>query len=419
MQHKAIFILLLFIVSLPAHTFAQALGCDGERYRTTVFTNVVVTEGIKFGENTTIGGNFQELFMDVYEPADDEQEARPAVVLAFGGGFVEGNRQSLDGICRTLAGKGYVAATIDYRLFDQGVPVSVNQMYDVVVKATGDMKAAIRFLREDAATDNQFRIDPDFVFAGGISAGAITAAHVAYLEETDDIASTIETAIEDNGGFEGNSSDNTQYSSQVQGVINYSGALSAASYIDSNDPPLFSVHDDGDAIVPYGNGSVPAGPFVFVYLEGSQSMHAQAEAVGIDNELITIENSNSHVSYFLENAGEYEQEVEEATANFLADILCGPLSSQDYPVSRQQGLDIFPNPASSLLTLDFHTVITDPYHINIYNSAGQLVLQSNGLNGQRQNIATASLQPGYYTLEVEFLDQTEASIRRKLVVVNP
>jgi len=419
MKHRATLYTLFLFALLPLQAFAQALGCDGQRYRTTVFTDVTVTEAIKFGENTTIGGNFQELYMDVYEPTDDELEARPAVVLAFGGGFVEGSRQSLDGICRTLASKGFVAATIDYRLFDQGIPVSINQMYDVVVKATGDMKAAIRFLREDAATDNQFRIDADFVFAGGISAGAITAAHVAYLEETDDIASNIETAIEDNGGFEGNSSTNTQYSSEVQGVINYSGALSAASYIDSNEPPLFSVHDDGDAVVPYGNGSVPAGPFVFVYLEGSQSMHAQAEAAGIDNELITIENSNSHVSYFLENADDYEQEVEEATANFLGDILCGPLSSLEEAKAGEQKLDIFPNPASSGLTLSFKDVMVEAYHINIYNSAGQLVLQKNGLSGQRQHVAIAPLQPGYYTLEVEFLDQTETSIRRKLVVVNP
>jgi para-nitrobenzyl esterase len=406
-----LFFSLLFSFSL----FAQPEGCDGLRYRTAVFTDIEVTEGVKFGENTTIGGNFQELFMDVYAPANDEQELRPAVVLAFGGAFVTGNRQSLDGICRALARKGFVAATIDYRLFDLLLPTDSSQMTDVVVKAVTDMKAAIRFLREDAATDNEFGIDADFIFTGGISAGAIAAAHAAYLDETDVVDNDVQTAIDNNGGLDGNSSDNTEYSSAVQGVINYSGALKSANYISAGEPPLFSVHDDGDAIVPYENSFVPAGPIVVVYLEGSKSMHDRALSLDVNSELITIENSGGHVSYFQQNAAEYEALVDDATGNFLADIICGPLSSTEELASINSSLNLYPNPTVEQINLLFDR---EPgvYHVQVQDYAGRTIRQQQNMTGRQQQIALNNLPNGMYLLQIQFDDQSLAPIQRKVMV---
>ena len=395
---------------------AQPEGCDQIRYRTTVFDDVEVTEAVKFGENTTIGNNFQELFMDVYEPAGDEQAARPAVIVAFGGAFVTGNRQSLAGICESLAKKGYVAATIDYRLFDFGIPVDSAQMLDVVVKAAGDMKAAIRFLREDAATDNQFGIDPNFIFVGGISAGAITACHTAYLDEDDPLPADIESALNDNGGLEGNSSDNLQYSSEVQGVINYSGALKAANFISPDDPPIFSVHDDGDDVVPYGNASVPAGPLVMIYLEGSQSLHTRADELNIMNELITLEGSDGHVSYFAQNAAEYEMLVEERTANFMADIICGPLSNTTGLAISQNDFTAFPNPADHYVSVQLDN-IDSQYNLSLIDGTGRVVLAQSDLSGATQTIALDNLPAGIYAIQLNFENPALSSISKSLMVV--
>ena len=407
--------ILLFVGFLfPNFNYAQVAGCDGERYRIDVFSSVEVTEAVKFGENTTIGGNLQELFMDVYEPMDDDLEARPAIVLAFGGGFVAGERESLDGICRSFARKGYVAVTIDYRLFDLLFPIDSSQMTDVVVKAVSDMKAAIRYLREDADTDNQFRIDPAQIFVGGVSAGAITAAHTAYLDASDELPSDIQTALNENGGFEGNSSDNIEYSSEAQGVINYSGALKDAGFIDGGDPPLFSVHDDGDAVVPYGNGSVPAGPIIYVYLEGSKTMHEQATVSEIENELITIENSNGHVSYFVNNAAQYEEQVETASANFLADILCGPLSSTSVLESYSDAVNVYPNPATDVLNVNFKNR-TQNYKLRIYNSMGKLVWDSPQQHITQQ-IKLEGFPNGSYYLQLIEDGKEQQIICRKLIV---
>src|SRR2546425_12149129 len=40
----------------------------------------------------------------------------PAVVCIHGGGFRAGTRQGYDGLCLKLAGQGYVAVTVSYRL---------------------------------------------------------------------------------------------------------------------------------------------------------------------------------------------------------------------------------------------------------------------------------------------------------------
>lgn len=400
MQLKNFTLMCLALCSAAAIAFAQDPhpSCEGDRYRADIFDDVVVTTNIQFGENTTIAGNTQALFMDVYEPAGDEAESRPAVVMAFGGAFVAGERQDLDDLCRSLARKGYVAATIDYRLFDFLLPLDSNQMHDVVVKAIGDMKASIRYLRQDAATDNLFRIDTSLIFAGGISAGAITAAHVAHLDAEDDIPGYLANIIENNGGMEGNSSDNYQYSSAVAGLVNYSGALKLSAFIDENDPPQFSVHDEGDGIVVYNKGLVSAGPIVFVYLEGSLAMHNRALEAGVSSELMTIP-GGGHVSYFTNNAAQYEAEVEERTAHFLANQVCGLVNGLAEAASPFPG-KAFPNPAISGSGL--HAILPPSAgegQLVLRNIQGQPLFQVAARGGQAIELPAQTLPAGMYLLE--------------------
>ena len=405
-------LVLLSTVFLTAQDYES---CDGERYRQDVFDAVTVTTAIPFGANTTIGGNEQDLFMDVYEPEGDAAEVRPAVVMAFGGAFVAGEREDLDELCRTLARKGYVAATIDYRLFDLGLPLDSNQMHDVVVKAIGDMKAAIRYLRQDAATSNAFRVDTNLIFAGGISAGAITAAHVAHLDEADEIPNYLQNIIANNGGYEGDSSENYQYSSAVAGLVNYSGALKDASFIDADDPPQLSVHDEGDGVVVYGNGLVFAGPIVLIYLEGSFSMDQQAAAVGVESRLITYP-GNGHVSYFTNNADQYQAEVEAATATFLADQICGEISGTTY---RKAAFAVraFPNPLPRhqplRLMVDGHS---GPMQLEVFGINGVSVARQAIDGGSMESIHLPPLSAGVYILELRASGHKAAPVRHRIVI---
>jgi acetyl esterase/lipase len=99
----------------------------------------------------------------------------PAIVCIHGGGFRAGKRESHDALCVKLAERGYVAATVSYRLApDHRFPAAVH-----------DVKAAVRWLRAHAA---DYRIDPTRIGALGASAGGSLAqllgvtAHVPRFE---------------------------------------------------------------------------------------------------------------------------------------------------------------------------------------------------------------------------------------------
>ena len=54
---------------------------------------------------------------------------------------------------------------------------------ETVVRAVHDYRAAIRYFKKDFSENgNIYGIDTSLIFAGGVSAGAITAVHVAYMD---------------------------------------------------------------------------------------------------------------------------------------------------------------------------------------------------------------------------------------------
>ena len=82
----------------------------------------------------------------------------PAVLCIHGGGFRAGKRESYDVLCVKLAERGYVAATMTYRLAPKHpFPAAVH-----------DTKAAVRWLRANA---RKYNINPAKIGVTGGSAG--------------------------------------------------------------------------------------------------------------------------------------------------------------------------------------------------------------------------------------------------------
>src|SRR6267378_2157539 len=126
----------------------------------------------------------RELLLDVYQPEDLAAGTRsPALVLAFGGAFHRGSRESdrvdaegqknttIAEYCRLFAQRGYSSFSIDYRLVQEdpdpgSTPVITSE-------------ASIPRSRVDAV---RFGVDPHRLALGGFSAGARTALNVAYGE---------------------------------------------------------------------------------------------------------------------------------------------------------------------------------------------------------------------------------------------
>ncbi len=141
---------------------------------------------------SNVGGKME---MDIVRPRQGTAEPRPAIVLVHGGGFRAGNRQSYLPVAIRLAERGYVAATVSYRLAPRNqFPAPVH-----------DVKAAVRFLRANAA---KYGIDPERIGAMGGSAGGHL---VLFLGLTGGVEE-----------FEG-SGPNREFSSRVSCVVDYYG----------------------------------------------------------------------------------------------------------------------------------------------------------------------------------------------------
>lgn len=140
------------------------------------------------------------LKMDIYQPVGDTMSARPIIILAHGGSFIGGDRASdgtVDSLCARFAHRGYVTASIDYRLSDALSMISSDSTMaiDEVIKAISYGKAAVRYFRQDRATTNTYKIDTNKIYVGGNSAGAVLYMHVGYLTDISECPSYIATAM--------------------------------------------------------------------------------------------------------------------------------------------------------------------------------------------------------------------------------
>ncbi len=251
-------------------------------YRDLRFSEVDV-QTVTYGE----GG----LEMDIYTPSEDESTDRPLIVFAHGGAFVGGNKGLPDmrRLCNRFAQRGYVAASISYRLSnDPLLFFDSMEVLSVVTRAMHDGKAAIRYFRKSAAENNPYGIDTNFIFGGGNSAGAILMLHLAYMRNMNDIPAHLRDIIQAEGGLEGNQG-NEGYSSKIHAVVNLAGAIHRLEYLQSGAPPLVSAHGDEDQTVPFDCDvvlqSFPSPEFRNV-LCGSNPLHQRATDINIPNDLL-------------------------------------------------------------------------------------------------------------------------------------
>lgn len=397
MSKQIIILILVLYHSFNINSYCQTkhISCNNNRYTSDVFTNITITRNILYGNNTTIGGTNVNLFMDIFSPTDDTTTLRPAIVLAFGGSFISGSRNDLEELCLFYSKKGFVVATIDYRLYDSILnPLPEESIIvDQIFKGVSDMKAAIRFLKEDAATLNIYKIDPQNIFIGGTSAGAIIANHTAYIDSDDTLPPAIELAITNNGGIEGNSSTNTQYNSKIRGVINFSGAILDSNLIDDNDPILFSAHESGDTVVPFNNGFLTFNGNNVIESDGSNIMHTRANTVFLDNYLVTI-NSSNHLDYIepIENSNNVLKE----STTFLKNFLC-PKTLHVLTNKNTELIKIHPNPTKGVVNISGYN--SSNIILKIFNIYGKELYHKTISNPIKDKI-NLNLQPGVYFIHL-------------------
>ena len=385
--------------------FAQPVECDGRRY---IFSSFEVdsTMAVPFGQSVTLGGDTIDLAMDVYEPANDDAPSRPLIVMAHGGAFVQGDRSQLRGLSIAYAEAGYVCATISYRLIDIELNDSTT-FGEGILMAIADMRAAIRYFRQDAAGDNTWNINPNTIYAGGASAGAVMSANLAMLDREDEIPAYIQELLDRNGGFEGNSNDITEYTSEVQGAILYSGSILRTSWMDANDPPYVAFHEEFDPIVPCGYESSAVVDFpAFAY--GACAMQERAEEVGLRQTTTIFEGDSSHVGYF---SGFNQTAVVFSSFAFMEDLYCNQANTVSIDPSLTASLRLYPNPASDRIVIS-SDVIQNGGEMEIIDLEGRTLFKENVQTNAE--ISIPDMATGMY--QVIFTTQEGRRAVKKLLI---
>jgi len=393
---RFLIVCLLLASAGPALAQLAPIDTTGGRYYQPIYTGVSVTGGVVYATAPTFNGTAQTLTMDIYQPVGDTVKRRPLIIFAHQGGFVTGSKTDpyMVAICTRMARLGYVAASIDYRLgfpltgFAQ--PNDTPGVAQAAIRGMQDMRAAVRFFRQDAATAKTYRVHSNYIVVGGSSAGAFIALQTGYLDKASEVPAYVGLAAL--GGLEGTGG-NAGFSSAVAAVLNLSGATESPSIIEAGNAPLCSVHGTADATVPYLQGRVGSLlPPKYVY--GSGRLNPRATAVGVRNTLRRFSRAG-HVPF--ESNARYADTTFWTIRDFLR------------PVLRQAGTPLAarPNSATSPGTLAYPTPALDYVDLTLpanwrelgegrlLDLTGRVVRQ---LSPQTQQVRMprAGLAPGVY-----------------------
>ncbi len=334
------------------------------RYQNLVFPSCDTTFDIQYGQAATL-----PLYLDVYTGTGDTAKNRPLAVFIHAGGFQTGTKTTSFGkmVCSALARRGYVAASIEYRLTSS--IIGDTACFEAMMRALHDAKAAVRFFRKNGTT---YGVDTSRIFAVGSSAGSITALHLAYLDSAE-VPAYVNWSHVDNS-FEG-SSGNPGYSSRVQGVISNWGALGDTAWLKTGDVPVYCVHGTSDSTIYYN--LIPAyGPFKY----SSKYIIMAAQQKGIPNGLRLFYGTGHELGG---DTTKQDSAINDFSAWLFA-ILNGTASSvrkemAQHPVSAVLGQN-YPNPFNPRTTIRYELPVSSNVKFTVYDLLGREVFSETNIN---------------------------------------
>lgn len=138
-----------------------------ESYRARRFFTQPDAQPVAHVRELTADGPHGPIAMRLYRPTPETSGALPVLVYFHGGGWVIGDLDTHDALCRALAnGSGCAVVSVDYRMGpEHRFPAAVD-----------DCLAATYWVRRNAAALN---VNPDKLAVGGDSAGGNLAAVIA------------------------------------------------------------------------------------------------------------------------------------------------------------------------------------------------------------------------------------------------
>jgi len=195
-----------------------------------------------------------DLKLDIYHPKNIKKDA-PLIIFIHGGAWKKGDKHDYLVYLISFAKKGYVTATIQYRLTD--VAKYPAQLHDV--------EDAVRWLKFNA---DDYHIDPSKVALVGGSAGGHLAMMNAYSNTPDDVDENgISASVQGLVNFYGPSdltAETAINASSVQYLIGKSYEEAPELYknasplflISNNVPPTLTFQGTLDELVPYQQSDI-------------------------------------------------------------------------------------------------------------------------------------------------------------------
>lgn len=231
-----------------------------------------------------------DLKLDIYYPKTDLFKNRPLVMLIHGGAFYIGSKESAaeQSLATSFAKRGYVVASIDYRL---GFKLLASDIELSAYRAVQDAHAALRFLAHNA---KGLGIDPNQVYVGGTSAGGVASLSVAFMDN-DERPERIKEANKE-GRLTKIEESGNKYTEKftIKAVANLWGAVADLNIIDKDEKiSVLSIHGTADEIVPYETdypfrNALMINRLMVDKMYGSKLIHDRLKILGIRNQLVSL-----------------------------------------------------------------------------------------------------------------------------------
>jgi predicted peptidase len=192
-------------------------------------------------------------------------------------------------MCQYFASMGYTTATINYRMGFLPTKASSERAGYMALQ---DAHAALRFLFENA---NKYRIDTNYVFVGGSSAGGITSLNLAFMQNKNRPESSYKSLLHDDLGNIESAGKFNNTKIHINAIANLWGAVSDLAVLKNNKVSVLSYHSAKDPIVPYDYDypmqkfAKKVAPLLFTKMYGSKAIHEELKKLKYREKLVTIQ----------------------------------------------------------------------------------------------------------------------------------
>lgn len=278
-----------------------------------------LTNGLKLSSDIIPKLNFYQsrnttkdidLRFNLYQPKIDSIHKRPLIIVVHGGAFISGSKddknQPIIDYCDSLSSRGYVVASIDYR-----IGLILNSVENQLVIDSLDLKRAIQWGVQDLEravlyfknNAEQYKIDADKIFVMGNSSGAVLALHFAMEKEIN-----------------------------VKGVVSLWGGVLNKNHIKNIMTPVLFIHGESDEIIPFKEGRIMDLNFIkeenrfipaFTSIISAFDLKFFSPIFYGGGYMASVlkESNKRHKTYFLENTGHEFYYIEPHKKNVLIQII--------------------------------------------------------------------------------------------------